>query len=648
MIKKRSKTRLAGVLVLFLTLSLLLVYACTGTGGQSDKNGSKDSTKEDAPSNIKSAYDLDPNNSRFRMLLGKYYVMTNQFEKAIEDDKSTKANWDDGFTYILRRERTNMEAAVALADAYIRWGDYLKNRNPEKVTEKYQHAALIIEEQMELNENHAKLMFEMCRIHIRLGNEKQFFQTYMEATDKDPGVGSVEDYTAGEIAEFFIDRQNYGRAKDILVKMSRRGSREPKVHYELSRVNYAQDRLNDAFEDLIRAKDYSDTYNLDPTSHGTIQYASPQLRSMIMNDLGRIKMESNRNLKNEKKIKEFAMYHTLMATKYDMNNGDAFVSLGDMLYSELTQPHKLEKINYAILCYVKAAAIFTKYELSEITSDTIKSVITESINDELFIMQKNKNKIIDQAVKEILNHTGTMENIKASSVFYKIGYLYYEKALMYQEEYENKNYTGGILEDIAYDKIGTGDINKTQLEENKEDIENLLKSKIEEKRKIARNSLFIAFSKGDASLRHNPNLNFALGNSYYYEEEYELAINQYENIISYLNSHLSTKYMTKSNLDKEKSRIHLELSWAYNNMGAARYLMFKETGDTKYFKEARTNFLMAQDYYVKSERNINSPKTGNLRDLFDKEKMNLPGYKDSAYQPSIYENININLLDIIM
>jgi hypothetical protein len=157
----------------------------------------------------------------------------------------------------------------------------------------------------------------------------------------------------------------------------------------------------------------------------------------------------------------------------------------------------------------------------------------------------------------------------------------------------------------------------------------------------------MSYSKGNQSYRQNPNINFALGNSYYFEERYENAVTHYNNMIDYLESYLENKYLSRNNSDPMKSRIHLELAWAYNNLGATQYMIYRNNGNTTYFDRAQQNFLTGQTYYIKYEPNINNPKTGNLRDLFEQQNLNLTSNQQSTYKPQIYEDIYPQPFDIV-
>jgi hypothetical protein len=635
-------------ILVILTLGLSISNC---SGGETESDTQSDPTGSSVE--VKSALEIDPDNWEFRMLLGKYYVITKQYAKAVEDDGAGRNNWDDGFPYILRRNQTDMKAAIALADAYLKWGDSLNN--VEETLDKYQEAELILENQAEYHNDNAKILFEQCRVDIRYRDYIRFNKRYASAKEKDPEFNKINEYTAGEIGEYLINAGRIETADEILKQMSRNESREPKVHYELAKLHYIKDQKGEAIDDLIRAKDYSNTYSLDPQKPGKLKYASYELLSKINNDIGKITLEITQEMEDRDKItenREIAKNHFINAIDYNKSNMEAFINLGDMYYSDLTQPNLTQKRNAAILNYVQAASIIISFELPENIQKILDKVVEKAIQENEIIIPPKSTSLINDSIEKILEQTSININIPATELFYKIGYLYYDSAKSYRNALENENLMNPTIRDLIYDVLGQ-ELPEEELEpalqepKVKKNLTDLIRLKIEEAEKIARNAFFIAYSKGVQIQRENPNLNFALGNSFYYEGLYKNATSHYKNMIGYLESYLENKYLSRDNNDPVKARIHLELAWAYNNLGATQYNMFRDTEDRSHFEKAQKSFLNGQTYYIKYEPNINNPKTGNLRDLFSQQNLNLTSNIQSTYQPEIYEDIYPGLFDIV-
>ncbi|MFW5800094.1 MAG: tetratricopeptide repeat protein [Spirochaetota bacterium] len=559
-------------------------------------SASNEDEKKEAP--IKSASELNNDSKRFRMLLGRYYVISKQYAKAVERDIGRERN-DDAYTYILRRNATDIDAALGLANAYIKWGDELKNS--QEKNSKYIEARRVLTDLAKYHETNSKVLFELARVETKLDNEELFVEYFNEAKRLDKNYKKIEAYSAGEITEYLIKMGRRNTAKSLLEQMSNNKSREPKVYYELGKFYLDLDRVNDAEEQLIRARDYAQPQSLiDPDSPGQLMYASDELMSNIINKLGEIYLirandiegteEGEDVQQNNEKMRflNLAKNHFQESIKYDNTNIKPYMNLGNIYYSDLEKPNRREKIETAINNFVRAGAKLAGLDL-----------------------EGAKYNIAD--VVEVAERFSTGVE---TELFYKLGYLNYIKYMEYKENL------------------------------NEEEVTKLIN--------ITKNCFHIAYSKGDQSERINPNLNFAMGNAFYECGKYINAINHYNNIIEYYNPLLREQYINIDDSDPNKKRILFELSRAYNNLGSAQFMLYIESGKESYFNNARGNFLLGQDFYYRYNRTLISPKSSNLRNLFVGKNIDLTRVQESVsgenieYEaPIIYKDISKSLYDYI-
>ncbi len=592
-------------LILFIFAIFLSLAGCSSTNNKN--NGDKDGGKT-----ILSAYEINRENREFRMLLGRYYVISKQFEKATEDDGGTRRNWDDGFTYVLRKNSLDIEAAISLADAYLKWGDYLiDNGEPHsEALEKYLKAEEILNEILK-HRDRAKIRFEIARIGIRyqkinLGSDnfdemvrkRELFDIqFDEAKKRDKDYETINDYTAGEIGAYLLDIDRISTAKELLRSMSSQGSREPKVHYELSRVHRENDLLEFAEEDLIRARDYcQEQHPLDPSNPGKLMYADDELKSKIVNALGEIYLIRSKRIPEETGEKQFflekAKEHFEEASLIYPENVEAYINLGNISYNNLTRNRK-ERIQKAISDYKKATIKLVKIKKDSVELEGVK-------------------------LREIISKVVTLDEVN-NELFYKLGYLYYLETINIKEKMKNniKNNTEPKLTREKYEEY----LEKSHLCFN------------------------VAFTKGSQEYRNNPNINFALGNIYYYEGMYLNCLNHYQKVIDYYFPFINEKYKDKSDTNPVVQKINYELARAYNNLAAAQYNLFKKTKNPIYFEEAQKNFLQGQEYYFSYNRTIENPHTSNLTNLFVGKNVNIS--KNTDYEPLIYQALNPQLKDIV-
>lgn len=594
-------------LILFILVLFSSLVACSSNNNKDGSSGSKDDNV------ALSSYEISRENREFRMLLGTYYVISKQYEKATEDDGGTRRNWDDGFTYVLRKNSLDIEAAISLADAYMKWGDDLiENGEPdEEALSKYLKAEEILNEILK-HRDRAKIRFEIARIGIRytkidLNNDnfdemerkKQLFDTqFDEARKKDKNYETINDYTAGEIGAYLLDTERLSTAKELLRTLSSHGSREPKVHYELSRVHIRNDLLDFAEEDLIRARDYcQEQHPLDPANPGKLMYADDKLKSKIVNALGEIYLLRSKRIPGESEEKRYflnkAKEHMEEASLIYPKNVEAYINLGNISYSNLAGSNRQKNIESSIEDYLSAARKLVKTDRDNISLEgaSLKEIITKAM-----------------ALNEINNE-----------LFYKLGYLYYQNTLTFKEKIENENIS---MEDEENAKIGYED-----------NLEN------------AHLCFNLAFTKGEQEYRNNPNINFALGNVYYYEGMFLNCLNHFQKVIDYYLPFLSEKYSDKDNTNPIVQNINYELARAYNNLAASQYNLYKNTKDLIYFDKAQKNFLQAQEYYFSYNRTIENPRTSNLTNLFVGKNVNIS--KNTDYEPLIYQALDPQLKDII-
>ncbi len=572
--------------VLFILFILLFVMGVSGCSISENLESKK--------ANIKSAFELGKDSKRFRMLLGDYYVKTKNFKQATEGD--------DSYNYLLRKDATNIEVNIALANAYIKWGDYIKAETDKQLDEKldkYNQAEIILNDLLKYHQDNPKILFEIAKIQIRKMDKKSFETSFLEAYKKDKTFKTIEHTTAGEIAEYLMTIPNRSKAEALLKQVIGTGSREPKVHYELAKIFIMDDSLNEAEEELIRAKSYCQEKRIDPEDASPIMWADDRLISSILNELGELYLiRANRmditlveGLPEREKFLNLANGHFLEAISYDGSNSKPLKNLGDMYYIDLTGANRKLKINEAISNYTKAMS---------------KMIGLENITD--------LNTIILKA-----NERG-LSDVEAE-LFYKLGYLFYSKA---------------------------SDLKGIEPE-----------SSVEEYYIKARDCFSIAYSRSNQEQRDNPTLNFAIGNVFYLTGKYENAVSHYNNVAKYYQQILNEKYKTKEDSDKNKKRINYELARSINNLGATQFMIFDQTKDKSYFGMAKGNFLEAQEYYYKYNRSIVNPKAENLRNLFEDKNINialnedlLGGSQRSSerqvkYIPQIYDDINNDITDFI-
>lgn len=674
----RKSFEMKKIILIILTV-FFIISACSSANNTKDNGDSESEIVE-----FKSAYQLDPDSKRFRMLLGEYYTISGQYDKATENDIGDES-WDDAYYYLIKRDASDLDATLGLVNAYILWGDSLSQNTSEQM-EKYEDARKVLADYIEYDPDNPAVMYEIARIEMRYDNQKRFKELYRDAQLKDKNFKSIKDYTGAEIAAYLTKLNNYTSAKSLLKAMMNNGSREPAVHYEMAKIYREEEKYKDAEEELIKARDYCQEPSLiDPENPGPLMYANNNLKSDILNELGEIYLIESQDVKqNEKnKLLNLSRDHFKQAIIYDINNIKPYINLGNIYYEDLSEPGRTTKMNIAIRNFTNAAAKLANMDLSKQNADIV----------------------------EIINNVAVSKNRIEAELFYKIGYLYYSKSLSYKDIIENEDYLNPeikpflielvaesmknevIINKIIVDdenavneelrtkllsiigstnptegelnnKLASDDIRDElalivaehmldfELSEAVNDpvIKKILKHQIEKEYNktvtISQNAFHISFSKGDYELRMNPNLNFSLANAYYLSENYKNCLNHYNNFITYYAPILKERYKNKEDTYPDKRRIHLELAKAYNNIGAAQFMLYVETDNPSYFDSAKRNFLEGQDYYYKYNRSINSPKGGNLRNLFDGKNTNLTRTDGIVVdKPLIYKTININLYD---
>ena len=140
----------------------------------------------------------------------------------------------------------NFKGVDLNAQVYVKYGDYTKN------PEYYGEAERLYLKFLQTKDNrHVSSLFRLISIYIRLDEKSKVddIYNYIRAIDK---KAIVEDVCV-ELARYYIDKDDLGRAKKVLLELSTINPKNPDFYYEFARYLYKMENFSESKRKLFEA-----------------------------------------------------------------------------------------------------------------------------------------------------------------------------------------------------------------------------------------------------------------------------------------------------------------------------------------------------------------------------------------------------------
>ncbi len=132
------------------------------------------------------------------------------------------------------------------AQVYVKYGDYTKN------PEYYREAERLYLKFLQTKDNrHVSSLFRLISIYIRLDEKSKVddIYNYIRTIDK---KAIIEDVCV-ELARYYIDKDDLGRAKKVLLELSTINPKNPDFYYEFARYLYKMENFSESKRKLFEA-----------------------------------------------------------------------------------------------------------------------------------------------------------------------------------------------------------------------------------------------------------------------------------------------------------------------------------------------------------------------------------------------------------